>query len=227
AGWNGKYVGIGNGVWAGQLSLAQLADPLSWGYAAATTDTGHSGNGMSADWAVGHPEKLVDFGHRAVHLMTVTAKQAIAAYYGQAPQLSFWNSCSTGGRQGLMAAYRYPEDYDAISSMAPANPMTDLMTQSMWAGWVNKRSAGAQLDPGQFALVHQAVLQHCDALDGLEDGVVGRPEACNFEPASLVCEAGTGAEAGSACISAEQAETVQGLYDGVRGSDGTLLLPGW
>lgn len=221
--WNGKYVGIGNGIWAGQLSLSQLAGPLSRGFAAATTDTGHSGNGLTAEWAVGHPEKLVDFGHRAVHLMTVTAKQAITAFYERPAEVSFWDSCSTGGRQGLMSAYRYPDDYDAISAMAPANPMTDLMTQSMWASWVNKRSAGAQLDPGKLALVHQAVLNQCDALDGLSDGVIGRPDACSFEPAALVCSAGSSDN----CLSAPQAEAMQAIYDGVRGSDGTLLLPGW
>jgi feruloyl esterase len=222
-GWNGKYVGIGNGIWAGQLSLSQLGAPLSRGFAAATTDTGHSGSGLDAAWAVGHPEKLVDFGHRAVHLMTVTAKQAIAAFYEREQTLSFWDSCSTGGRQGLMSAYRYPDDYDAISAMAPANPMTDLMTQSMWANWVNKRSEGAQLDPGKLGLVHQAVLQQCDALDGLADGVVGRPDACSFEPATLVCAAGSSDN----CLSAAQAEAMQAIYDGVRGNDGTQLLPGW
>nr|ADU32682.1 multi-fuction esterase [uncultured bacterium] len=217
--WNGKYVGIGNGVWAGQLSLSQLADPLSRGYAAATTDTGHSGNGLSADWAVGHPEKLVDFGHRAVHLMTVTAKQAIEAFYGNSAEYSFWNSCSTGGRQGLMAASRYPDDYDAISAMAPANPMTDLMTQSMWASWVNKRSADAQLDPGKLSLIHQAVMNQCDALDGLEDGVIGRPDACTFDPASLVNT--------SNGLTQAQADAMQAIYDGVRASDGSIILPGW
>lgn len=222
-GWNGKFVGIGNGVWAGQLSLSQLGPPLARGYAAATTDTGHSGSGLSADWAVGHPEKLVDFGHRAVHLMTVTAKQAIAEFYGTPASTSFWDSCSTGGRQGLMAASRYPDDYDAISAMAPANPMTDLMTQSMWASWVNKRSDGAQLNPASLGLIHQAVLQQCDALDGLEDGVIGRADACDFKPATLVCAAG----ATENCISAPQAEAMQAIYDGVQGSDGSKLLPGW
>lgn len=221
--WNGAYVGIGNGIWAGQLSLSQLAGPVARGYAAATTDTGHSGTGLTAEWAVGHPEKLVDFGHRAVHLMTVTAKQAIAAYYGEPQQVSFWDSCSTGGRQGLMAAYRYPDDYDAISAMAPANPMTDLMTQSMWASWVNKRVEGAQLDPARLALVHQAVMNQCDALDGLEDGVIGRPDACTFTPATLVCEA----DSGGNCLSSEQAAAMQAIYDGVSDGEGRLLLPGW
>ena len=222
-GWNGDYVGIGNGVWAGQLSLSQLVAPLARGYAAATTDTGHAGDGLSADWAVGHPDKLVDFGHRAVHLMTVMARQVIDAFYGEPAEHALWDSCSTGGRQGLMAASRYPDDYDAISAMAPANPMTDLMTQSMWASWVNKRNAGAQLDPPHLALVHQAVLQQCDALDGLEDGVIGRPDACTFEPSTLVCAAGSAEN----CLTEAQAGAMQAIYDGVRDSDGTLLLPGW
>ena len=127
SGWNGKLVGIGNGVWAGQISITQLTEPLARGYAAVSTDTGHGGNPMSVAWAAGHQEKLADFGYRAVHEMTLAAKAAIKAYYGRMPELSMWHSCSTGGRQGLMSAYRYPEDYDVISSLAPANPMTDLM----------------------------------------------------------------------------------------------------
>ncbi len=119
SGWNGKFVGIGNGIWAGSISYFQLGEPLSRGYAVAATDTGHTGSGLSADWAVGHPEKLTDFGYRAVHDMTVAAKAAVREFYGDGPKMSLWNACSTGGRQGLMEAYRFPEDYDAISAMAP------------------------------------------------------------------------------------------------------------
>ena len=209
ADWNGKFVGIGNGIWAGQLSYSQLADPLSRGYAVATTDTGHTGSGLTAEWAIGHPEKLVDFGHRAVHEMTVTAKRAIEAFYGRAPSHSLWNSCSTGGRQGLMSAYRYPDDYDAISAMAPANPMTDLMTQSMWAGWQPNRAPGAMVPMPLMTAVHQAAVRQCDKLDGLEDGVIGRPDACTFDPATVPG------------LTAEQVETVRAIYRGPPG------LPGW
>jgi feruloyl esterase len=209
SGWNGKFVGIGNGIWAGQLSYSQLADPLKRGYAVATTDTGHTGSGLTAEWAIGHPEKLVDFGHRAVHEMTVTAKRAIEAFYGRAPQKSYWNSCSTGGRQGLMAAYRYPEDYDAISAMAPANPMTDLMAQSMWAGWQPHREPGATLSVPQLASVHRAAVAQCDKDDGLEDGVIGRPDACRFDPASVEK------------LTPAQVETMRAIYRGPPG------LPGW
>ena len=217
ADWNGKFVGIGNGIWAGQLSYSQLADPLSRGYAVATTDTGHTGSGLTAEWAIGHPEKLVDFGHRAVHEMTVTAKRAIEALYGRAPSLSLWNSCSTGGRQGLMAAHRYPEDYDAISAMAPANPMTDLMTQSMWAGWQPNRAPGAMVPVPKMAAVHRAAVAQCDGGDGLRDGLIGLPLGCDFDPGVLQCTAGDNND----CLTAAQVETVRAIYRGPPG------LTGW
>jgi hypothetical protein len=222
-GWNGKFVGIGNGIWAGSIGYFSMGDPLGRGYAVAATDTGHTGSGLTADWAVGHPEKLIDFGHRAVHVMTVAAKEAIAAFYGEGPRHSLWNSCSTGGRQGLMAAYRYPEDYDAISAMAPANPMTALMAQSMWAGWQPNRAPGAKVPPPKMGLVHAAVVKQCDKLDGLEDGIVMNPLACTFDPKVLQCTSGEG----DSCLTAEQVETVQAIHDGIRGPGGNVVLGGW
>ncbi len=223
SGWNGKFVTIGNGVWAGSISYSQMGDPLTRGYAVAATDTGHTGNGLTADWAVGHPEKLVDFGYRAVHETVVTGKAAVAAFYGAGPKLSFWDSCSTGGRQGLMEAYRFPADFDAISAMAPANPMTELMTQSMWVGWQPNRAPGAKLSPAKLANVHAAVLGRCDKLDGLEDGLVMNPTACTFDPASLQC---TGAESDS-CLTPVQVETMRAIYDGIRDANGKVVLGGW
>jgi feruloyl esterase len=222
-GWNGKFAGVGNGIWAGQISYSQMGQPLERGYAVASTDTGHVGSGLTAEWAVGHPEKLVDFGHRAVHLMTVAAKQAVQDFYGRKASLSLWNSCSTGGRQGLMAAHRYPEDYDAISAMAPANPMTDLMTQTMWAGFQPKRWPAAGLDPAVLGLVHKAAVAQCDAGDGLKDGLIGQPQSCTFKAAQLLCKPGQGSD----CLDADQAAAMQALYDGVRDKDGKVLLPGW
>jgi feruloyl esterase len=223
SGWNGKFVGIGNGIWAGQLSYSQLVDPLKRGYAVATTDTGHTGTGLTAEWAAGHPEKLVDFGHRAVHEMTVTAKRAIKTFYGSGPKKSYWNSCSTGGRQGLMAAFRYPEDYDAISAMAPANPMTDLMTQSMWAGWQPQRMPGAALSMPKLAAVHQAAIRQCDALDGLSDGIIGRPDTCRFDPRTIQCTAGDNDQ----CLLPAQVDTMRAIYNGIPDPRGGQLLPGW
>jgi hypothetical protein len=224
SGWNGKFVGIGNGVWAGTISYFELGAPLSRGYAVAATDTGHTGNGLTADWAVGHPEKLTDFGYRAVHDMTVAAKAAVSDFYGSGPKLSFWNSCSTGGRQGLMEAFRFPEDYDAISAMAPANPMTDLMTQSLWTGYQAVRAPGAGLTPAKLAVAHKAYLAECDDKDGLKDGIVSAPRACSFDPAVVQCKTGDAAD----CLTAEQVATLRAIYGGVRDpKTGKPLLPGY
>jgi hypothetical protein len=223
SGWNGKFVAVGNGIWAGQLSYSAMADPLKRGYAVATTDTGHAGSGLDAKWAIGHPEKLIDFGYRAVHEMVVTGKAAIGAFYGDKPKLSYWNSCSTGGRQGLMEAYRYPNDFDAISAMAPANPMTALMVQSMWAGWVPKRAEGGTLNPQTMGMVHAAAVKTCDKGDGLEDGLIENPRQCHFDPASLACKPGETAS----CLNPAQVDALHDIYGGVRDKAGKVILPGW
>lgn len=223
SGWNGKLVGIGNGVWAGSISYSEMAPTLAQGYAVVATDTGHKGTGLTAEWAVGHPEKVVDFGYRAIHLMTVTAKAAIKDFYGNGPKYSLWNSCSTGGRQGLMLAARFPDDYDAISSKAPANPMTDLMTQSMWMATAANMAGPTRLTPALLGMVHKAVVAKCDALDGLKDGLIGNPQACSFKAASLVCKPGQS----EGCLNSDQAKAVQAFYDGVTDKNGKKVLPGW
>ncbi|MFZ1992132.1 MAG: tannase/feruloyl esterase family alpha/beta hydrolase [Alphaproteobacteria bacterium] len=210
--WNGKLDGIGNGVWAGSISYFQLADPLSRGYAAAATDTGHVGTGLDAGFAVGHPEKLTDFGYRAVHEMTVKAKALIAAYYNKGPDRSYWTSCSTGGRQGLMEAYRYPEDYNGISSMDPANPMTMLMTQSLWTGYAALKDAASTVPPSKLAALHKAYLDKCDAADGVKDGLVSDPEHCSFDPKLAQCKAKDGPD----CLTKAQVATMRAVYGGIK-----------
>src|SRR5262249_53463193 len=124
AGWNGKFQGVGNGGFAGSLSYSVMGYPLRRGYAVATTDTGHTGG--DAAWAMGHPEKLLDYGHRGIHEMTVKGKAITAAFYGTAPKRSYFGGCSNGGRQALMEAQRYPGDYDGIIAGAPANHFTHI-----------------------------------------------------------------------------------------------------
>ena len=222
--WNGKFVGIGNGVWAGSISLSQMVDPLSRGYAVASTDTGHTGNGMDAGFVVGHPEKLVDFGYRAVHEMTVKAKALVKAYYSKGPELSFWTSCSTGGRQGLMEAYRFPEDYDGISAMAPANPMTNLMTQSIWTGYAAMKSPEHALSRTKLAAVHNRWIEACDDADGLKDGLVTAPDHCNFDPKVAECKGADGPD----CLTAAQVETMRQVYGGVVDPQtGKTIFPGF
>src|SRR5258706_12916775 len=127
---NGKFQANGNGGWSGAIKQGRLTSALGRGYATASTDTGHTGG--SGSFALGHPEKLIDFGYRAVHEMTVKAKAIVAAFYGNGPKLSYWVGCSSGGKQRLKEAQRFPGDYDGIIAGAPANFWTHLTTQSLW-----------------------------------------------------------------------------------------------
>jgi hypothetical protein len=224
ADWNGKFVGVGNGVWAGSISYFEMIAPLTRGYATAATDDGHQGNPLDASFAVGHPEKLVDFGHRAPHEMTVAAKTTISAFYGKAPSRSLFASCSTGGRQGLMEAYRYPQDYDGIASMAPANPMVPLMVGSLWTGYVTMKDAASKIPPPKFMAVHKAAVAACDANDGVKDGIISSPERCKFDPAVLQCKGDDAAD----CLTAAQLSALRGIYDGAKNPrTGKPIYPGF
>jgi feruloyl esterase len=222
--WNGKFVGTGNGVWAGSITYSAMVGPLMMGYASAATDDGHQGSPLDASFAAGHPEKLTDFGHRAPHEMTVAAKAVIAAFYGNHPKRSLFVSCSTGGRQGLMEAYRYPEDYNGISSMAPANPMVPLMVSSLWTGNATLKDEASRIPPPKFRLVHKAAVQACDANDGVRDGIISSPGTCHFDPAVLQCKA----EEQPDCLTAPQVAAVRAIYQGPRNPrTGKQIYPGF
>jgi feruloyl esterase len=224
SGWNGKYVGVGNGVWAGSITHFSMVEPLAMGYATSATDDGHQGSPFDASFAAGHPEKLVDFGHRAVHEMTVAAKAAIVAFFGKATSRSLFVSCSTGGRQGLMEAHRYPQDYDGISSMAPANPMTVLMVSSLWTGHVALKDAASNIPPPKFAVIHNAAVAACDSDDGVKDGVIAAPGRCQFDAASLQCKGDDAPE----CLTVPQIAAVRAIYQGPRNSrTGQQIHPGF
>lgn len=222
--WNGRLVGIGNGVWAGTIGYSAMAEPLSRGYATVATDTGHVGSGMDAKWAVGHKEKLIDFGHRAVHEMTVKAKTILKAYYGKKEDLSLWVSCSTGGRQGLMAAYRYPEDFDGISSMAPANPMVGLMIGSLWTGYAAMKDEAHRLPPPKLMASNKAYIEKCDETDGVKDGIVSDPERCGYDPGIIQCREGDLED----CLTVPQVEAFRDIYGGTKNPrTGELVFPGF
>lgn len=222
--WNGKFVGTGNGVWAGSITYFSMIEPLSMGYATAATDDGHQGSALDASFAAGHPEKLVDFGHRAPHEMTVAAKALIAAFYGKQAQRSLFVSCSTGGRQGLMEAYRYPRDYDGISSMAPANPMVDLMVSSLWTGYATLKDSASYIPPPKFAAIHKAAVAACDANDGVTDGIISAPDACRFDPAALQCKG----EDSPGCLTAAQVAALRDIYSGPHNPrTGQPIYPGF
>jgi feruloyl esterase len=221
SGWNGKLQSVGNGGWAGLISYGPLAVALTGGYAAASTDTGHRGNGGS--FALGHPEKMTDFAFRSVHEMTVAAKRIVAAFYGRGPEISYWNGCSTGGRQGLTEAQRYPSDYDGIIAGAPANNRIHLYVWSMSVAQTVHKDDANYIPPNKYAVIHRAVLQACDSLDGLQDGLIGDPRNCHFDPSVLACK---GADEPS-CLTAPQVETARRLYAPAKNSrTGQEIYPG-
>jgi feruloyl esterase len=210
SGWNGKFQGVGSVGFGGVINYPALAAAVKAGYAAASTDTGHQGN--TAAFALGHPEKLVDFAYRAIHEMTVQAKAIVSAYYDSAPTLSFWNGCSQGGRQGITEAAKYPSDYDGIVAGASGIYWISLMGARLSTYMFVHRSAGSYIPPAKYALLHEAVLKACDALDGLSDGVIENPTACHFDPNELICE---GAD-GPTCLTSEQVETARALYSPIK-----------
>ena len=222
-GWNGKFLAVGNGGWSGAIVYRALAPSLQRGYATASTDTGHSGGGGS--FALGHPEKLTDFAYRAVHEMTVQAKAIVTAYYAAPPRLSYWNGCSSGGKQGLKEAQRFPDDYDGIIAGAPANYWTHLVTGSLWIGHATLKDPASRMSPATFALLNTAVLNACDALDGVKDGLVEDPAQCRFDAKRLQCAAGN--EDTAACLTAPQVAAANRIYAAARNPrTGDPIFPG-
>ena len=219
--WNGKFQAVGNGGWLGSIPYAGLAEALAGGYATAATDTGHVGN--TAAFALGHPEKLIDFGYRAVHEMTARAKAIVDAFYGRAPSLSIWNGCSQGGRQGIAEAVRYPADFDAIIAGAPAVNYMHLHAGRMAMNRAVNASPEVVIPPVKYPAVHRAVLAACDARDGLADGVIENPAACTFDPKVLQC---TGQD-DATCLTPPQIQSAQAMYAGaVHPGTTARVLPG-
>ena len=173
AAWNGKFMAVGNGGWSGAIQDAALNEAVNRGYAAASTDTGHAGG--SANFALGHPEKVIDFGYRSVHEMTLLGKETVKAYYGSPARLSYWNGCSAGGRQGMVEAQRFPEDFDGIIAGAPGLNWTGRAAQAVWVGQATHKDDASALPQEKFAAIHNAVLEACDASDGVKDGVLENP----------------------------------------------------
>lgn len=207
ASWNGKLEGVGNGGWGGSIDTGELAAAVIRGYAAVSTDTGHTGG--RASFAVGHPERLTDFGYRSVHLMTSTAKTLIAAYYGTPPTLSYFQGCSSGGRQALMEAQRFPDDYDGIVAGAPTNNWTAMMFGRIWVGQATLSDPASYIPPAKYRMIHAAVLDACDAMDGVKDGVLNDPTSCRFDPAVLACKEGADHPD---CLTAPQVAAANRIY---------------
>jgi Tannase and feruloyl esterase len=224
AGWNGKFLGQGNGGFAGSISYQGLAIAVLSGFASGGTDTGHTGGATDSDWALGHPEKVVDFGNRAVHLMTELSKTVVQAFYASGPRQSYFSSCSDGGREALMEAQRFPGDYDGILAGAPAYNWTNLVSRGAQITHDLLSNPEKYLPAAKIPAINRAVLSACHKQE--PGDFLADPRTCHFSPEKLVCK---GAET-DACLTPAQAQSLKALYASSYLKDGTLeyhgLLPG-
>jgi feruloyl esterase len=223
SGWNGMLMGRGNGGFAGSIHYFEMSYGLRNGYATVSTDTGHSADSSNADWALGHPQKVVDFGYRAIHEMTVKAKLIVKAFYAVPPHHSYFDSCSNGGRQALMEAQRFPEDYDGITAGAPANNWTHDVAGFMWNMQALYNNPASQIPPSKLPIINSTFLKACDGQDGVKDGEITDPRACHFDPAALLCkDADT-----DSCLTAPQIDALKKIYSGMKDSHDRTIYPGY
>ena len=221
AGWNGRFLGKGNGGFAGSFDYRGMAVALSAGYATAATDTGHQADGTDASWALGHPEQVIDFGYRAIHEMTGNAKTVIELFYKRPAGHAYFDACSDGGREALMEAQRFPQDYNGILAGAPANDWTHLITAGLAVDQQVLKDQASYVPLAKIPAINSAVLRACDAIDGVRDGVISDRKRCHFDPQVLLCR---GVE-NDACLTAAQVKTVEVIYTGVKDSEGRLIFP--
>ncbi len=225
--WNRKFLSTGEGGFAGQLNYQRngndgaLDEILRRGYATASTDTGH----RSTDqwWAIGDAEKAADYLYRAKHVTTVAAKAIVAAYYGQPASHSYFSSCSNGGRQGLIEAQRYPDDFDGLIIGAPWNYQSHSNAGFIWDAKA-LAAPGARIPEAKLPAITAAVVAACDKDDGLADGLITDPSRCHFDPKALICK---GAD-GNDCLTPPQATALQMIYDGPKNPrTGESIFPGF
>lgn len=222
-GWNGRFQGLGGGGYVGGTADSLVA-PLRQGYAAGATDVGSPGTDASffldpdnsINW-----QRTQDWGYLGVHDMTVRAKALIAAYYGNGPRYSYWNGCSTGGRQGMTEAQRYPSDYDGILAGSPVINLVDVNAAQMWPQFLMLADDDG-IAPCKYQAAVDAVVQACDTVgDGVQDGVIGDPLACDWDPSALI---GTVTPCGT--ITKTDADIIRGIWNGPRRSDGSFMWYG-
>jgi hypothetical protein len=223
SGWNGKVHGEGNGGFAGSINYSGLAESVMSGYASSSTDTGHKGGATDGQWALGHPEKIVDYGYRAVHETAEKSKAIVRAFYGESAKRSYFSSCSNGGREALMEAQRFPADYDGIIAGAPAGFLTHIGVAFIWDAQAAEIDPASYIPATKYPAIEAAAVAACDARDGVKDGVIDDPRKCDFKPATLLCK---GPES-AACLTAPQITALEKIYAGPRNSQGQQVYPGF
>ena len=221
--WNGKLEGVGNGGYAGSISYPAMAVALKLGYATASTNTGHPGDDLT--FGEGHPEKVIDWSYRAIHLTAKNAKLIIRDYAGNFPSHSYFVGCSTGGHQALSEAERFPEDYDGIIAGDPGYDTVHQTAGYLWSWEATHDKNGASLlTPAKLQLVTKSAIASCDARDGLKDGIIDDPRHCNFDPATLACHGADNDE----CLTNPEVEALKKVYAGAHNPrTGEEIFPGW
>src|ERR1700691_5704378 len=226
--WNGRFYMIGNGGHAGEAlddpgRVAQRNAALQLGFAFAQTNTGHdTRKEPGATFVLSNPQKAIDYAYRAVHLTATTTKNITKEYYGRPVSRAYWNSCSNGGRQGLIEAQRFPEDFDGIVANAPWSDQTGFTIGAMWN---QKALTEAPVTAAKMALVADRVMAKCDAIDGLKDGLIDDPRKCSFDVARDVPACGEGKD-GADCLTTAQAAAIAKVYSGPM-SNGKPFFPGF
>ena len=222
--WNRRFEGVGNGGLTGAINYPALAAGVAGGYATASTDTGHEtpDNFFDASWVDGHPGRVVNFGYRAHHLMAETAKNIVAAYYGEPAHHAYYQGCSSGGWEGLTEAQRFPGDYDGIVAGAPAINFVKLQSSGILNEQMSLRDPASDVPPSKFALIQKAAVKQCDSIDGLKDGLIDDPRKCRFDPARIACKKGDGPD----CLTAAQVARVRANYGPQKSKGGMTLYPG-
>jgi Tannase and feruloyl esterase len=226
--WQGRYLQNGCGGFCGAVGSPGFpsCDLQPGGdFAVSATNDGHAGAGFDALWAATDQQERVDFGTRAVHVVSVASKAIIQAFYGTAPQRSYFSGCSDGGREALMEAQRFPADFDGIVAGAPANIWAPLNGEyQAWLGRINADAQGQPiLTPDRLPALHAAAIASCDGADGLMDGQIDDPRACSFDPASIQCAAGANQPA---CLTPAQVDVARKAYSGPVDAQGRHLYPG-
>ena len=221
--WNGRLLGAGNGGFAGSIGYDELVAYLKRNFAVAGSDAGHQANATDATWAYGHPEKVKDFGWRAVHLTRLRAGEIISAYYGKPQNKAYFDSCSDGGREALVEAQRFPTDYDGILAGAPASSWSTMVGMGVKAIQARQSDPRAYFSDLKLPAIQKASLAACDALDGVKDGIVNDPSKCHFDPQVLLCEG----EETLTCLTQPQIKTLESIYKGEQDSSGKVSLPGF
>ena len=228
--WNGRFQGLGLGAFWGKLPYRAMGQSLDKGYAVGGTDTGHQSEWDDGTWAMSdgklNKSAVEDWAHRGIHEMTVKSQAIVAELYGRPAQYSYFTGCSSGGFQAMTEAQRYPADYDGILAGAPANYITHLQAAQISFGLATHVDPATDLEKpiNKLPLLRKAVLDTCDALDGVEDGLLENPAVCPFDPQQLAC---TGSEDSATCLTAPQVQAVKRIYADVRRSDGTKIFPGF